>query len=292
MVEGLKAIAEETNHSTRDHRRDRQSAGPETRLRLQRRGVRDGLRPEQQQLGPASPTRSSTRGGQGPRCGDVPAHDGKPGRKFDARSFGTRSTTPRGMPDQACSSTRRSTRGTRARARADQREQPVLGVHVPRQHGVQPSVAERAEVLRRDARVRRGRVRARDRPWTIVLEISVLMAKRASPAARSRNCPGSTTLGLGYANLEARCSCRRGSRTTAKRPAVCCDAHEHPDRAALVPAWSVMAAKVTGRPFRASSRPGQHAASSVAPPPGGRWRARATENLNGLGSRRCPWTTT
>jgi hypothetical protein len=56
------------------------------------------------------------------------------------------------------------------------RLQPVLGVHVPRRHGLQPGLAEPAEVLRRwsqrGAPRRRG-LRARLRLWTIVLEISV-----------------------------------------------------------------------------------------------------------------------
>ena len=41
-------------------------------------------------------------------------------------------------PTRACSTTRRSTTGTPARTPADQRVEPVLRVHVPRRHGLQP----------------------------------------------------------------------------------------------------------------------------------------------------------
>jgi ribonucleoside-diphosphate reductase alpha chain len=91
---------------------------------------------------------------EGRRVEDHLAHQrqGSAGRSRRG-SCGTTSATPRGGARiRACSSIRRSTRGTPARARADQREQPVLGVHVPRQHGVQPGVAERAEVLRPETR--------------------------------------------------------------------------------------------------------------------------------------------
>ena len=46
----------------------------------------------------------------------------------------------------ACSTTRRSTGGTPARTRADQRVEPVLGVHVPRRHGLQPVEPQPQEV--------------------------------------------------------------------------------------------------------------------------------------------------
>ena len=52
---------------------------------------------------------------------------------------------------------------------------PCSGVHVPRQHGVQPRVAEPAEVLRRAPAPSTSTASA-IRLWTIVLEISVLMA--------------------------------------------------------------------------------------------------------------------
>ena len=68
----------------------------------------------------------------------------------------------------------------------DPRLEPVLGVHVPRRHGLQPRLAEPAAVLDRDDRALRRR-RATSTPcrlWTIVLEISVMMAQFPSQADR------------------------------------------------------------------------------------------------------------
>jgi ribonucleotide reductase alpha subunit len=103
----------------------------------------------------ASPIRSSTRVDKGA--------SGRPHWRTTARSPGRFKARELWdeicyaawrCADPACSSTRRSTPGTPARRGAHQRQQPVQRVHVPRQHGVQPGVAQRAEVLRlRDAHV-------------------------------------------------------------------------------------------------------------------------------------------
>ena len=81
---------------------------------------------------------------------------------------------------RACSTTRPSTSGTRAPSRRpNQRQQPVLGVHVPRRHGLQPGVDQPdANFLGRGPASSTSRATSTPcRLWTIVLEISVLMAQ-------------------------------------------------------------------------------------------------------------------
>ena len=66
-----------------------------------------------------------------------------------ARTSGGRSPRPRGAaPTPACSTTRRSTLAHLPEHGADQRVEPVLRVHVPRRHGVQPRVAQPHQVPR------------------------------------------------------------------------------------------------------------------------------------------------
>ena len=70
---------------------------------------------------------------------------------------------------------------------ADPRLQPVLGIHVPRRHGLQSRLAEPAarSTTARDRQLRRRRLSSTPcRLWTIVLEISVLMAQ--FPSQRDR----------------------------------------------------------------------------------------------------------
>ena len=93
------------------------------------------------------------------------------------------------------------------------RLEPVLRVHVPRRHGLQPRLAQPAALLDTSGL----RIPGRDeetgtfdteaythasRLWTIVLEISVLMAQYPSPAIAQLSYDY-RTLGLGYANLGA-----------------------------------------------------------------------------------------
>ena len=78
--------------------------------------------------------------------------------------------------------------------------QPVLGVHVPRRHRLQPRVAEPADVPRRTAAFDVEAYVHATRLWTVMLEISVLMAQ--FPSARIAELSYDfRTLGLGYANL-------------------------------------------------------------------------------------------
>ena len=87
------------------------------------------------------------------------------------------------------------------RKRADQRVEPVLGIQFPRRHRLQPRFAEPDGV----PRAREGGFDAEGfahavRLWTIVLEISVMMAQFPS-AEIARRSFAFRTLGLGYANL-------------------------------------------------------------------------------------------
>ena len=93
--------------------------------------------------------------------------------------------------------------------RADPRVEPVLGVHVPRRHGLQPRVAEPDDVPQEGGSQRqRGHVAEFDtaafehacRLWTIVLEISVLMAQFPSRQIAELSYRY-RTLGLGFANI-------------------------------------------------------------------------------------------
>ena len=78
-------------------------------------------------------------------------------------SSGSRSATPPGpAPTPASSSTHHQRLAHLPGRRADQRVEPVLGVHVPRRHGLQPRVAEPARrFLRRRRPVRRRGLRPR-----------------------------------------------------------------------------------------------------------------------------------
>jgi ribonucleoside-diphosphate reductase alpha chain len=81
-------------------------------------------------------------------------------------------------PTRACSSTRPSTTGTPAPKTAASTQQPVLRVHVPRRHGLQPRVAQPDALPTTRRHLRRRKLpRHATRLWTIVLEISVLMAQ-------------------------------------------------------------------------------------------------------------------
>ena len=83
----------------------------------------------------------------------------------------------------------------------DPRLQPVLGIHVPRRHRLQSGLAEPADVPRpRDAASSTRGLRACGRLWTIVLEISVLMAQFPSKEIAQLSYEF-RTLGLGFANI-------------------------------------------------------------------------------------------
>jgi ribonucleoside-diphosphate reductase alpha chain len=64
--------------------------------------------------------------------------------------------------------------------RPDPRLEPLLGIHVPRRHRLQPGVDEPADLLQ-GRPVRRRGLCPRHRLWTVTLEISVMMAQFPSP---------------------------------------------------------------------------------------------------------------
>ena len=117
------------------------------RHRLELEGVLHRLGPEQQQLG-AHHQRVHGRGRE--RRPRLALREGAPSRRRSAKDpAGPRAVGPDRLRrlglrrPRACSSTRRSTSGTPApRWTPHQRVEPVLGVHVPRRHGLQPGVAE------------------------------------------------------------------------------------------------------------------------------------------------------
>jgi ribonucleoside-diphosphate reductase alpha chain len=84
--------------------------------------------------------------------------------------------------------------------RSDQGVQPLLGVHVPRRHRLQPGVAQPREVRDADGAFDIEAYQHAIRLWTIVLEISVAMAHFPSPEI-AQGSYDYRTLGLGYANL-------------------------------------------------------------------------------------------
>ena len=92
-------------------------------------------------------------------------------------------------------------RGTCGRPGDIRASKSVLGIHVPGRHGLQPCVYERADVLQhRHQDLRRSHpTSAPCRLWTLVLEISVMMAQFPSRAIAELSYEF-RTLGLGFAN--------------------------------------------------------------------------------------------
>ena len=100
-----------------------------------------------------------------------------------------------------------STIGTPARQAADPRLQPVLGIHVPGRHGLQSRLAEPDGVPQRQRGLASiGKLfdvagfEHAVRLWTIVLEISVMMAQFPSREIAQLSYDY-RTLGLGFANI-------------------------------------------------------------------------------------------
>ena len=147
--------------ATRRRRSPRLIAGGLPRADFNGEAYADRLRPELQQLRARHRTTSSKARREATTtgiCAGAPtARSARPSRPATS---GSRSPRPPGSaPIPASSSTRRSTSGTPARRRADQRQQPVLRVHVPRQHRLQPGQSQPDQVRRR-----RDRRRSMSRP--------------------------------------------------------------------------------------------------------------------------------
>jgi ribonucleotide reductase alpha subunit len=79
----------------------------------------------------------------------------------------------------------------------------VLGIHVPRRHGLQPGLAEPACSFKPTSDTAQFDIADYEhavRLWTIVLEISVMMAQFPSKQIAELSYKY-RTLGLGYANI-------------------------------------------------------------------------------------------
>ena len=81
----------------------------------------------------------------------------------------------------------------------DPRFQPLLGIHVPGRHRLQPGVDEPADLLCKGKFDAEAYVHA-TRLWTVTLEISVMMAQFPSKEIAQLSYDF-RTLGLGYANI-------------------------------------------------------------------------------------------
>ena len=178
---------------------------PGLRHRLGFGGLSHGLRAEFQQHGAGHRRVPQSRRGR-PRVGFVLAHQAGPSRqdREGARSVGE---------DRPCRLGERRSRPAiphhdqrLAHLRgvgADPRLQSVLGIHVPRRHGLQSRLVELFSTFPRRRRRMAYDVEGYEhavRLWTIVLEISVLMAQFPSREIAQRSYDF-RTLGLGYANV-------------------------------------------------------------------------------------------
>ena len=149
----------------------------------------------------ASPTTSSSRSGRR-RLGPDRAAAARSPRPSRRASCGTRSPMPPGpAPIPASSSTPPSMTGTPARRGRNPRLQSVQRIHVPGRHRLQSGVAQpdavpQAATAAFDVEAFEHAVRL----WTIVLEISVLMAQFPSKEIAQLSYDY-RTLGLGFANI-------------------------------------------------------------------------------------------
>jgi ribonucleoside-diphosphate reductase alpha chain len=153
----------------------------------------------------ASPTRSLTPW-MPTRVDTSSSHDGQVPRTLQGpRSSGTDRLTPRGIaPTRACSTTPRSTRGTPARA-ADASTPATRAASTcsstTRRATSRRSTSSSSTTPRPASSTSSGYEHAIDL-WTMVLEISVLMAAFPSKEIAELSWKY-RTLGLGYANLGA-----------------------------------------------------------------------------------------
>ena len=135
---------------------------PDLRRRLGQRRLPDRVGPELEQHGPGQRRLHAGRAGEA-RLAAVPAHRRQGGQDAQGRpALG--SDGDRGMGQ--CGSRRPVRQHDQRLAhlpgrRADQRVEPVLGVHVPRRHRLQPGVAQPDLLPARGRHVRGRRVRAR-----------------------------------------------------------------------------------------------------------------------------------
>ena len=136
---------------------------------------------------------------------DVRAPPARSSRRYErARTSGARSPRPRGAaPIPACSTTPRSTSWhTCPNTGTHQRVEPVLRVHVPRRHGLQPGVAQPDQVPARRRRASTSRATATPAASSSSRRRSWSTSRRYPTERRSRRTRHDyRPLGLGYANL-------------------------------------------------------------------------------------------
>jgi hypothetical protein len=205
-------------------------------LRLQRRGLPHGLRAELEQLR-ARDRRVHARRSRRRRVADQGPHQRQGGRHLprqgpleEGRPSAWSLRRPRGAVRQ-----HHQRLAHLPEQRAHQREQPLLGVHVPRRHGLQPVVAQPHEVPERGRRrtltstsrataTRRGCSSSRRRSSSIT---------RPTRRSRSRRTRTTTARSAWATPTSAPCSCSRASRTTRTRAAPSRRAHRDPLRPRL-----------------------------------------------------------
>ena len=217
----------------------------------------------------------------------------KPGKiaktREGARRCGRRSATPPGpAPIPACSTTPPSTTGTPARRRArSARRNPCSEYMFLDDTACNLASMNLLAFRRRQDDAAQFDVEGYEhavRLWTVVLEISVLMAQFPSREI-AKLCYEFRTLGLGYANLGGLLMSSRPLLRFGRRPPDRGRAHRHHDRHQLCH---------LGRDGRAARRlpglqeePRAHAARHPQPSPRRAWRAhRLREGRDAAGAAR------
>ena len=174
------------------------------RRELHRRGLRLGLLPERQPLGPrdrrlhAAPS-SATASGRPARS--PPASRSTRYKARDVFRKMAEAAWLCGDPGIQYDTTINDWH-TCANTDRINASQPVLRVHVPQRHGLQPRLAQPHEVRRRGRRVRRRGLPVRGRVTITAQEILVDNASYPTPKIEE-NSHKFRPLGLGYANLGA-----------------------------------------------------------------------------------------
>ena len=176
---------------------------PDLRHRLGLGSLSHRLRAELQQLRRASPTASSS-GRERRQVGPDVRKNGKIAKTIEARelwekigyaAWASRRSGP-AIPHHSQRLAHLPGLGRNPRV------QSVLGIHVPRRHRLQSGVAQPSRVPRgrRPARFDVESYEHAVRLWTVVLEVSVLMAQFPSKQIAQLSYEY-RTLGLGYANI-------------------------------------------------------------------------------------------
>jgi ribonucleoside-diphosphate reductase alpha chain len=244
---------------------------PDLRHRLGQRGLFERLRPELQQLHPRD--RRLPEGGRGRRGLGADQPQGRHDRqdREGARSVGEGRPCRLGLRRSGHPVPRHRERVAHLpRGWRDPRLEPVLGVHVPRRHGLQPGVDEPADLLHRRQFDAESYMHA-TRLWTLTLEISVMMAQFPSKEIAQLSYDF-RTLGLGYANIGGLLMNMGLGYDSAEGRAICGALTAIMTGVAY--ATSAEIASELG-PFSGfEAEPGAHAARDAQPPRRGLWQDR------------------